>query len=82
MKDTLIKHGDWKVHPLFLDLQDKSPYHGFYKVVEYDNSGSSSILPRIDQHQFYDKHVSQSIPAVIRKDLNDWEVKKDIMQQS
>ena len=38
VKDTLIKHGDWKVHPLFKDLQYKSPFHGFYKVKEYDNT--------------------------------------------
>ena len=38
VKDSLIKHGNWKVHPLFKDLQAKSPYTVSFKVPEYDNS--------------------------------------------
>ena len=77
MKDELIKHGDWKVHPLFKDLQFKSPYQPFYKITQYDNTGADS-LKTINEHDFYEQYVSQSIPAIFRNDLKQWEVMKNI----
>ena len=67
------------VHPLYVELQKKSPLGKFdrkkpaYNITEVD----FEQMP-MGKHEFYSKHLSKSLPAIFRNEAKYWDIFQNI----
>ena len=64
------------LHPLYVELQDKSPMGMMrdYDIKEVDES--------IGSHEFYKDYMSQSLPLIVRKGCLYWPIKQLVQEDS
>jgi hypothetical protein len=57
------------IHPLYVQLQQESPMGMMkdFKIAEIDTKEKE-----IGLHEFYDQHLSKSLPLVLRHACEDW----------
>ncbi len=73
-KDTSFKSA-YFLHPVYVELQENSPLgitHETFKISE-----TSSDAP-MDTKVFYKRHLSKSLPLLMKGYAKDWTLFKDI----
>ena len=91
VKGQLKRHGDWQIHPVFQQLQNQSPMktnsgHKKKDMLGKEKGSNETLEWQIPEYQnedltkilFYRDHISQSLPAIMRGDCNDWDLKREL----
>jgi len=66
------------IHPLYLELQKKSPLCPFCGYDDFNVSEIDLDTSTIGKHEFYKKYLSKSLPLVFRNGARNWKLTKEI----